>query len=146
MDSDTTMSKGRNVTQRLGRQRQPGARIALRVLLLLLGAALGVLLDGILLVVFVAFMWGIGDAVGARHTGWPYNAITWLNAIAGLLTFLLMLMLPVAGGLGAATIGSDRLAERGLRDWAAAMGIITGVMLVLDVLALVVANNLAGGS
>jgi hypothetical protein len=135
MDADTTTGNGRLDTQMPGGQpaQHSGGNIALRVLLGIIGVVFGLILDGILLCFVFFFTLGIADA-GLALAGWHYTAVNWLAGGSMWGALLLLLMLPIATALGAATIGSDPVDERRLRDWAGAMGIITGVLLIVDIL------------
>jgi hypothetical protein len=144
MDANTTDGNGGKVSHMSGgqRPRQSRVRAALRELLLIIWLPLGVVLDGILLYFATIFLWGTADA-GLSLEGWRYTAVDWLIRQAAGLSLLLLPMIPVATMLWAKAVSSGPDTGRRLRYWAVAIGIVTGVMLILDVLALVTAGHLA---
>jgi hypothetical protein len=119
-----------------------------RVLRIIGGIALGLAL-GFVVVVFIELnviglaFYQDGRAHSPRPlTGWQDAAVTLLGVVSFPLALLLWALLPIALALGTACIESDPVAERGLRHWAAVVGIVTGVLLVLDVLPVAVAGKL----
>jgi hypothetical protein len=142
MAANTTDSSGRLDTQMPGSPppRRLGAFAAVRASFGFGGFVLGLVLIWNLIWRFIGFTVDMGLY---PRDGWQHNAIGWLGAVATFLTFLLCFMVPVAITLGAVCIGSDRLSERDLRDWAGAAWIITGIMLALDVFALAAIKHLA---
>jgi hypothetical protein len=89
------------------------------------------------------------DCLGSRRHGDPapagWQQVDWLDQQAVWLSLLFLPLLPIASALGAATIGSDRVHGRGVRRRAAAVGIITGIVVVLDVHALGAAWHISNG-
>jgi hypothetical protein len=153
MDAATPNGNGREMTRKAsanGNTQLPdegrahrGGRGLLGDGLLITGAILiGLLLSCTLFSVFASFV--LDTALGTfAESGGLVTAIKVLQTVAICLTLPLLPLLPIALALGAATRDRDPVSGRGLRDWAGAMGIITGVMLALDPLAMVASVYLA---
>jgi hypothetical protein len=139
MDTNTINGSGREQT---GRPPPPGSiRAVLRELLEIVAFLLGLGLALILLCANVAILWGIAD-VGLDLTGARRTSVELLGQLAAGLSLLLLPLLPIGAGLGTAAIASAQFSRR-QRRWAAAVGIVTGVLVVVDVLALWIAGHLA---
>jgi hypothetical protein len=139
MDTNTINGTGRGRTGQL--PRPGGVPAVLRELLELVGFVLGLGLAFILLYANVAILWGIADA-GLDLTGARRTTVEQLVRLAAGLSLLLLPLLPIGAALGTAALASAQLSRR-QRRWAAVVGIVTGVLVVVDVLALVVAGHLA---
>jgi hypothetical protein len=113
----------------------------LRELLDTIAFALGLGLALLLLYANMVILWGVGD-VALDLTGARRTTIELLVRLAAGLSLLLLPLLPLGAGLGTAAIASAELSRR-QRRWAAVVGIVTGVLVLVDVLALVVAGRLA---
>jgi hypothetical protein len=114
--------------------RLPAGTIARRVDTVIFGAALGVVLDFIVLVVSAFFALATWPA---PCVGWQHDATRWLDRVAAIFMNALLLMIPAASTLRAVTGDSGQATGRRLRQWAIAVGSITGAMLVVYVLTLV---------
>jgi hypothetical protein len=110
--------------------------------LLISGAVIGVLLACGLLLFVVVVAWGLGDTAPLHAGGWQSATSEGLIRTAAVLSLLLLILLPLATGLGAGSIGSDPVSERIYRHVVAALGIIIGVLVVVDVLAIIAAGRL----
>jgi hypothetical protein len=139
MDSDTTNGTGREMT---ARPRHSVAHAASRVLLLISGAVVGVLLACGLLLFVMVVAWGLGDTAPLHQGGWQSATSAGLIRGAAGLSLLLLILLPLATGLGAGSIGSDPVAARRYRRVVSALGIIIGVLVVVDLLAIITAGRL----
>jgi hypothetical protein len=85
--------------------------------------------------------WRLADTAPLQPEGWRCAASEGLSRWAAGLALLLLILLPLATEFGADGIASDPVSERTYRRVVAAWGIITGVLVVVDVQVIITAGR-----